>query len=157
VSFPFSLDHAMFWSGESALSASSVITVSQLLPCGLQSNNEVTFSHNQVGFLFEDQRSSTTPAIIIQQDASIPQGMAVIGTGMSGAAVFAVSAQPNLSTTFAPALDYWIGWSNTPVDAGQVLTSNNVSSPQAIVFPPNLFTCTATLGADLSWKVSYAF
>lgn len=154
--FMWSIQYSMIWSTTATLVPGVVVIAAQNLPCGLTSSNEATFSKNQFGFLLSGQTTgSPSGSIIIAQDNSIPAGTASIGIGMSGAGTFAIPAQPNITAIFTPNPTYWISFSLAPVQQGTVLITQSTNSAM-IQFPPNLFTCTATLNSQNQWILSYS-
>lgn len=155
--FLWSSQYGMFWStSATSVTPGLIVIASQNLPCGLTTNNEVTFSKNNFGYLFENQATgSPSGSIIIMQDNTIPFNNAVIGIGMSGAGAFAIPAQPNITAIFTPTPAYWIGFSLQLIQQGTVLDTQATYSAQ-IIFPFNMYTCTATLNRNNQWSLKYS-
>ncbi len=153
--FQWSIDYAMLWSSVADLIPGVVVTTSQTLPCSLSSSNQATFTHNEFGFLLNELTTSTTAGITIIEDGTIPASMASIGIAMSGAGVFAVEAQPNLSANFDPTPTYWISFDLQPIQQGAVLISQGTSAQQ-ITFGDNIFNCNVTLNQNNTWTITYS-
>lgn len=153
----WSTQYSMFWSSTTTpLNPGTVVTASQNLPCGLSTNNEVTFTKNAFGYRFQNQTTgSPAGSIIIFQDSTIPADSAYIGIGMAGAGSFAIMAQPNITTLFTPDPTYWVAFSLTQVQQGTVLVTQSTNSAK-ITFPSNTYTCTATLDKNNTWSLRYS-
>lgn len=155
ATFHWSIDYGMLWSTTANLVPGVVVMASQNLPCTLQTNNEATFTKNEFGYVLNKQVTSTVPGITILEDPSIPANSASVGMSMSGAGVFAVPAQPNLTVNFSVTPTYWIAFSLQSVQKGAVLISQAVTMKQQITFPVNKYICTATLNVDNTWNIAY--
>jgi rhizosphere induced protein len=151
--FNWTIDYQFVWSEVGTLAPGVVFTASQKLgadPGG--TNNQVTFT-NEPPFTFTGQSSGPAGSLTIVQDSTIPFNTASIGIGMNGSSLYALPAQPRVTAQFTPTPNYFITF-GTDIMIGQVLDVREVISTSAqIIFPPNVFSMTATLNADNSWTV----
>jgi hypothetical protein len=53
---------------------------------------------------------------------------------------------------FTPHPEYWIAFGN--FTTGETIDSSSMTNPAQIVFPPNVYSMTATLNADDTWTIA---
>lgn len=150
--FTWTIDYSFVWSETGELIPGVIFDASQTFPADLSSTNQVTFMNAGGAFTFSNQTSGPDAgSLYILEDRSIPSSTASVGIGMSGAGTFVVPSQPNTTLIFSPRPKYWITFGNyTP---GQVLDITSISQKAQVDFPINVFSMTATFGADHQWTI----
>jgi hypothetical protein len=153
VVFTWTLDYSFVWAETGQLVPGVIFITAQEWPADLSTQNQVSFTKN-FAFTFQNQTTGRQPGtLIISQDNTIPFNTASVGIGMSGAASFAIQAQPNIQSAFTPHPQYWITFGR--FIQGQVLDIGQVAGQAAqIQFPRGVYSMTATLGRDSRWTVS---
>lgn len=148
------IEYAFVWGETGELVPGVVFRDSEMLPAGLQGNNQVTLTFNQFYSFINQTAGPRSGSLYILEDSTIPFNQAAVGISMSGAGTFVLPAQPNVSLVFTPAPTYWITFGNyTP---GQVLDVESMVNSAQIAFPPGVYTMSAVLNPDNSWTVSPA-
>jgi len=153
VKFTWTLDYSFIWSETGTLVPGVMFDASQVWAADLSTKNQVTLTNDGGAFTFENLQAGPKPGTLyIKQDASIPFNSVAVGIGMSGAGTFVTQAQPNYTSMFSPHPKYWVTFGN--FEQGEVLDTTNIVSDSAeIDFPVNVYSMTAILQADNTWKV----
>ncbi len=155
VTFEWEIDYSFVWSETGELLPGVVFDAGQTKPADLKLNNQIGYTHTD-DFYFENQGKGPNPgALKIVQDDTIPTHTSSVGIGMSGAGTFVVQAEPNIDVTFTPTPNYYITFMDS-MQRGEVMNITETAAVKQIVFPPNQFLATATLGPDNLWTVSYS-
>lgn len=150
--FTWTIDYSFVWSETGQLVPGVIFDASQMFPADLSTTNQVTLTSSGGGFEFINQTAGPGAGqLYILQDASIPLFAGSVGIGMSGAGTFAVPSRPNMTLVFSPQPKYWITFGN--YTRGQVLDITTISQKAEIAFPINVFSMTATFGADEQWTI----
>jgi rhizosphere induced protein len=149
--FNWDMEYNFVWAETGILVSGVYFISSQEVVADLIINNQITFRHDR-GYFFDNQTTgSQQNSLTINQDSSIPMNMASVGIGMSGAATFAIQAQPNITITITPHPEFWISFGN--FDQGLVLKAEQITTKAQVVFPANIYDMTAILNADFTWTV----
>lgn len=150
--FTWTIDYSFVWSETGQLVPGVVFDASQTFPADLSSTNQVTFMKAGGAFTFANQTAGPgAGSLYIMEDGSIPSNTASVGIGMSGAGTFAVPSQPNMTLIFSPHPKYWVTFGN--YEAGEVLDITSISQKAQIDYPINVYSMTATFGADNKWTI----
>ena len=153
IQFAWELAYDFAWSQTGRLAPGVVFSASQVWPADPATQNQVTFTKEGGFYTFKDLTQGPQPgSLTIRQDSTIPMGMASVGIGMSGAATFAVQAQPYMNVMFTPHPEYWIAFGNYMT--GEVLDTQSMFNAAKITFPPNIYTMVATLNQDNTWTIT---
>lgn len=156
IIFTWGIDYDFVWSETGVLRPGVLFVASQTWPTDLSSENQVTFTNQDGAYTFADQQAGPQAgSLYITEDGTIPPNQASVGIGMSGFGTFAVQAQPNMNLVFTPNPQYWVTFGS--YTQGEVMDISEVNNPAEIVFPPNVYSMTATLGANNEWTVAPTF
>jgi hypothetical protein len=154
VKFSWDVTYDFVWSQSGALLPGALVSASQTWQISdTATRNQVTLtSGDDDALTFEDQTAGPAEGILtIVQNGTIPAGAASVGIGMAGAPICLAQAGPNLKTSFKPLSAYWLAFG--AFSEGQVLDPSSIPNPKQIVFPANVHSMTATLGASNTWSV----
>jgi hypothetical protein len=152
LTFTWQVNYSFTWSQTGVLIPGVVFSATQNWAADLSMSNQVTFSHPGPAYTFTNQTAGPAAgSLFIVEDSTLPLKDASVGIGMSGSGTFAVQAQPNLNLAFTPHPEYWIAFGN--YTKGQVLDIQQITKPQILAFPPNVFSLTAILTIDNKWVV----
>lgn len=148
VIFKWATEYSFVWAETGELMPGVQFIASQLWSADLQFSNQVTFSQRDGMYQFTDLRQGQGPgSLYIMEDSSIPPGStAAVGIGMSGNSTLAVQAEPNMFLALTPPKTYWVAFGN--YSQGQVLDTTQIINAAPVVFPPNVYSLTATLAAN---------
>jgi hypothetical protein len=152
VVFKWTIDYSFVWAETGMLVPGLLFIATQEWEADLTTTNQVTFTRDP-SYTFKDQTQGPQDgALYIQQDSTIPSGMAAVGIGMSSSGVYAVQAQPNILAKFSSHPQYWITFGQFV--QGEVLDIGQVVGQAAnIKFPANVYQMTATLDQNNNWTV----
>ncbi|MCB1633533.1 MAG: hypothetical protein KDI51_03035 [Xanthomonadales bacterium] len=149
-------DWSLVWSATGKIQNGVMFRASQVVPAGLDTQNQITLSYDSThrAFHFTDQHDGEPKgSLIIVQDSSVPIDSAATGIGMSGQPSFVVQAQPNRQSVFTPHPQYWVFFGD--VQQGEFFDASEATMYGALVdFPPNITSMTATRNPDGTWIVS---
>lgn len=152
VTFTWSLQYDFVWSQTGTLVPGIIASAAQVWPADLTTTNQVTLTYDRA-FTFKDQTAGPTAGTLyIRADSSIPPNTASVGIGMSGAATMLVQASANMTYMFIPNPQYWITFGS--YTSGEAIDVSVVTNPAQIVFPPNIYSMTATLNPDNTWTIA---
>jgi rhizosphere induced protein len=163
VVFRWGIDYSFIWSETGELKPGVYFDASQVWPADPSVNGVAgpTKPGNQIGFSHPDKNAYTftstptanarTGSLYIKEDNTIPLKRAAVGIGMSGSGTFAVQSQPNMNLTFTPHPIYYLAAGT--FSEGEVLDIASITNPTDVQFPPGVFSMTATLLQNNSWKV----
>jgi rhizosphere induced protein len=163
VVFRWTIDYSFIWSETGELIPGVFFDASQVWPADPSVNGVSSPDHagNQIGFSHPSDRAYTftstptpgarTGSLYIKEDATIPLKRAAVGIGMSGSGTFAVQSQPNMNLNFTPHPVYYLAAGT--FSEGEVLDIAAITNPTDVQFPPGVFSMTATLLENNSWKV----
>lgn len=151
VTFEWQVTYDFVWDqgGVDALVAGMVIGAQQTWPANLTTTNQVTLTAPAGGAVtFEHQQAGPTlGTLTIEQDNTIPANVIQVGIGMNESPSFMAPSGPNLVYNFCPSPQYWVTFGN--ITQGEVLEPSAMGdATQQIVFPDNVYSMTATLGAN---------
>jgi hypothetical protein len=151
--FTWTIDYSFVWAETGQLIPGIIFDASQTFAADLSTTNQITFTSSGGAFDFINQTAGPAAgSLYIMEDRSIPLNIASVGIGMSGAGTFAVPSQPNMTLIFSPHPKYWITFGN--YTRGEVLDITSISQKAQVAFPSNVFSMTATFGADNQWAVT---
>ncbi|ROP58193.1 hypothetical protein EDF81_3357 [Enterobacter sp. BIGb0383] len=152
VSFQWSIDYSFVWDETGHLAPGVIFDASQNLTADLTTSNSVDFINEKGVLTFANQRvSEHAGTLYVRSGNSVPFDYAAVGMGMSGAAVFVRSAQPNITYAFQPGQALWVTFGN--YEQGEVLDVESITNAQQINFSPNVFSVDVTLNIDNVWTV----
>lgn len=163
VVFTWTVSYSFIWSETGTLQPGVSFNASQTWPAdpSVVGVSSATKAGNQIGFTDPPDEAYTfvsTPTtgakagtLYVTEDATIPLKQASVGIGMSGSGTFAVQAQPNENLSFTPNPVYYLAAGT--YEQGEVLDIGSVNNPTAIRFPAGVFSLTAVLLEDNTWKV----
>lgn len=154
IKFQWTVDYSFVWGETGRLVPGVLFDPAQIVAADPQTSNRITLTRAGGGYYqFVNQQAAPPPGtFLIQQDSNLPANVVSVGLGMSGNAIIAVNAQPNLVSAFTPGPpQYWIAFGNYV--RGEVLDPQQVFNAARIAFPPNVFSMTAILNADNSWTI----
>lgn len=153
--FTWTDDYAFVWAETGFLVPGVTFNAGQTIPADLSATNQINFTNEDGALAFADQTAGPAAgSLYIREEMSVPVNMAAVGIGMSGAGTFAAPALPGLMLIFTPNAHpkYWITFGD--YHAGEVLDITTIENKAEIAFPKNVFSMTATYGADCRWTVS---
>jgi hypothetical protein len=152
VKFDWKIEYDFVWSETGILDTEIIFFPCQKWKADLSTKNKITLTYENA-FTFKEQTQGTNNnKLYIWNDGTIPPKKASVGIGMYGKSVFAVQAQSNMDVIFTPkSPKYWVSFGN--YKQGQVLDIKEMSIVKEIVFPNNIFSMTAILKPDHTWKV----
>ncbi|MCD4784919.1 MAG: hypothetical protein K8T10_13975 [Candidatus Eremiobacteraeota bacterium] len=152
--FQWVKDYSFCWAETGLLRPGVIFMSSQTINGDLSSNNKITLTNQQgagqfINLCSGDPQGSMT----IVQDSTILMQRFAIGLAMSGSPFCAAQAAPNMVTSFVPTnTKYYITMGNYRM--GEVLDIYYISNKAEIVFPPGVYSMTATYNANGTWKVT---
>ncbi|HXO30201.1 MAG TPA: hypothetical protein VOA80_22835 [Thermoanaerobaculia bacterium] len=116
------------------------------------SSNLIAFDKRDGSYGFFDQGPGPDASrLVVQVRGGVSPGQVAVGIGMSGMAIYAVQAMPNMTYTFSPHPTYWIAFGGFA--PGEVLDTQKIHLPAQVSFPAGIFAMTAELTPDNSWTV----
>jgi len=163
VVFRWTVDYSFVWSETGTLTPGVYFDASQTWPADpsivspatdFKAGNQIGLSHpsaNAYTFTSTPTSGAQNGSLYIKEDPNIPLKRASVGIGMSGSGTFAVQSQPNLNLTFTPHPIYYLAAGT--YTQGEVLDIGTITNPTDIRFPAGVFSMTATLNENNTWKV----
>lgn len=154
VTFNWSLDYSFVWAQMGTLQPGSVFAALAAVPADPNnlSSNQVQFDNREGEFTLVpvSEPGAEVGHLYVRASPSVPPNSAAVGIGMSGAPVFAVSAQPNTNLVFHPNPEYWIAAGM--FTAGEVLDPDQITSQAQVTFA-GTFAMKAELQDNGNWVV----
>jgi hypothetical protein len=152
VNFTWQQTYDLVWMETGPLAPGIQFSASEIVPASLTNSNHITLTFTDGIFSFADQGPGPASELQITTQA-IPPNTASIGIGMAGSPINIVQAEAFTTTTFAPAINYWVTVAD--VAQGELMNLSALSSKAHVVFPPEVTGMTATLsqGVRLAWTV----
>ncbi|HEX8254462.1 MAG TPA: hypothetical protein VF846_15060 [Thermoanaerobaculia bacterium] len=152
LTFQWMTDYAFVWSSSAAtLEPGALITASQVWPADLTSTNQITLTYGGGTFTFANQTAGSAGSLVMVQVSTIPARLGVAGIGMADQTTTIVPMQPNVTLRFDPRPRYWIAFGS--FTAGEVIDVESAGATE-IVFPANVTSMSALLGADNIWTIA---
>ncbi|MFM8331962.1 MAG: hypothetical protein ACKN9T_09760 [Candidatus Methylumidiphilus sp.] len=146
----------VFWAGQGALPTGTLVNAQQLLPCSASSSPQFALFQDGSSYTLMPEGDTDNPGISFVPAAGVPANAVSVGVAMDTAAIFAAPVQPGATLVFPTTQNtYWIAFSPTPIQPGTVIKPDAVSSAK-VAFPPGLYSCQATYGANGAWALQYA-
>lgn len=152
LKFSWSDDYNFVWSECGQLKPGIIFNASQTIPTDLKTNNKVTFTKNEFGYLFTDQITESISAgkLVIEESGLILGGGASVGIGMSGSPIFVWESEPNSKLVIEPKVEYWLTYGS--YQQGEVLNVQQlVDKSTKIDFPINTYNAEVTLNSNNTW------
>jgi hypothetical protein len=150
--FHWQKQYEFVWGESGGLRPGVVFVAAGSHQADVGSSNQITFDNQNGSYRFFGQRPGPDPSrLIIQVGSSVSLNKVAVGIGMSGAAIFAVQAMPNMNYVFSPHPSYWIAFG--AFAPGQMLDTQTIRQPAQVNFPAGVFAMTAELNPDNSWNV----
>jgi hypothetical protein len=146
-------DLYFFWAKPGELKPGVIFNAGEALKTSMTENNAVTLTKENNNYKFTDQKNWHQQGLLsVTCDATTAIRQASVGVGMSGAGVFAVQAQPNMTFLFSPHPEFWVTFGN--FQQGQVLDPSEMHDAVQVVFPHGIFSMNATLNPDNTWTIT---
>lgn len=155
LKFRWTIDYSFAWSETGILSPGVYFDASEIKECDPSdtSKNTTGFSKQNGAYLFTAAtKSANAGSLAIFTDATIPDGEASIGIGMSGNPTFAIPATPNFNFSFLPHPEYWVAFGR--YEEGVVIDLNAVSETMKVAYPINVYSKSLTFNEDNTWSES---
>lgn len=121
--FWWALDYSLFYSLTGPLRPGTVVVPRLIVPVPA-SGARLLFRNDGSTFSLRPAGQAEPGLYSIEQDASIPHGVAAIGVAIDGIAAAAVPAQPAIETRFTMHPVYWLALARTPIERGTVTDPN---------------------------------
>jgi len=153
ISFTWSIDYCFAWDEIGELVPGVVFEADQIWDADLKTHNQITLTtiHGDI-YTFADQTEGKYSGnLYILGDVSVVSNQVAVGIGMSGKPTHVAPAQPNWEWVYTPKPTYWITFGT--FEEGEVLDIESISSFAKIQFPPNVYSMTAVLQPDNTWRV----
>ena len=150
VNFKWQSDYNFVWFNYAAPETQQIIAAS------ISTGSTVPLSYNQFGYYFKNPQAASAGLLSIQQDSSIPSiNNAYAGIGMHGAGTFALTARPNIQSSYTPTVDgklvYCIGF-GAQFSLNEVIDLSTLAiTPGKISFPPGVYGMTVILNSRNLW------
>ncbi len=158
VTFTWNIDYCFAWSQTGILRPGSKFIASQIVPADLGAGNRIGFdcdpsSGGACHFLLPPTRGGDDGTLYIDCANRVSANEASVGIGMSGRAVYAVQAQPNITAMFTSHPKYYVAFGQ--FQQGEVLDITQIAAQSAKVdFPANVYRMMATLDSRNNWSVN---
>lgn len=153
ATFVWPLQLSFYWK-KSNDQPGHAISTSQTLPVD-GDNNQVTLSKVNGAYMFGTPQPGPQPNnIYILTDNTVVPNEVTIGLGIAQSGIMAMTAQPNVTYSFAPFHPgnmYRLAFGQ--FETGQPLSEANFSLSTAITFPINLYNLTVALNLDHTWSI----
>lgn len=150
--FHWQMQYEFVWGEPGDLKPGVVFVAVQRHSADVGRSNQITFDSRDGSYGFFDQGPGPDPGrLIIQGGGGVSGNQFAVGIGMSGAAIFAVQAMPNVNYAFSPHPSYWIAFGDFA--PGEVLDTQKIHLPAQVSFPAGVFAMTAEINPDNSWTV----
>lgn len=150
--FHWQAQYEFVWGEPGNLKPGATFVAVQRHSAEVGSSNQIAFDKRGGSYGFSDQGPSPDPSrLIVQVRGGVPPGEVAVGIGMSGMAIYAAQAIPNMSYAFSPHPTYWTAFG--AFAPGEVLDTLKVHQPAQVLFPPGVFAMTAELTTDNAWSV----
>lgn len=152
VTIQWAVDYNVVWS-ETEVKNGITITSSQVLPAGIEQDNEITLTKKDDAYQFINQttNSGLDGMITILCDNSVVANQATIGLEISGKLAISTPAIPSFSSMFTPNNQYWIAFGN--FTEGEILDTETFTKAAEIDFSSGVTNMTAILNADDTWTI----
>jgi hypothetical protein len=152
VTFAWALNYQFMCGETGSLKPGVVFGASQALDADLTTQNMVALHYDHaLTFTSQTMNPESAGSLVVTQHDGIPLNLASVGIGISGAAAFALQAQPNSTLIFTPDPTYWLTFGT--YQKGEILDTPELSDSVKVEFPPNVFAMTAILNPDNTWTV----
>ncbi|GAA4455162.1 hypothetical protein [Phytohabitans houttuyneae] len=167
ATFTWSLDYSFSWSQTGALIPGVVYSAGQTFPADPfksgyatagQAGSWTNFIYHADNDYYEFVKgpggvpAHASGTLYINVDKSVPNQLAAVGIGMSGAPAFALPALTNILHEFTPQPVYYVA-AGTQMKQGQVLIEE-VSNAAELDYD-GVASLTATFGRDHTWSVGH--
>ena len=154
ITFTWVIQYQMMWAQTGLLMPRVIFSASGSKDADLTTDNLSSFSFvNNTPKLSEPTRGGAEGSLTINDGATVPENTFSIGVGMGDKGVYAVNAGPNLKHIFTPNPIYWVCAVNHVIE-GEVMNISTLTEKAKVTFPPNVFSMTATLQGDNTWKIT---
>ncbi|MCD4784915.1 MAG: hypothetical protein K8T10_13955 [Candidatus Eremiobacteraeota bacterium] len=152
--FQWAKDYAFCWAETGRLQPGVIFRAAQQISGDYDNNNKITLIKNQwESYEFTNQTSSDPGSMTIVQDSGLPANRLAIGIARSGSPFCVAQAVPNTVRQFtAGNTKYYITMGH--YSQGEVLDIYRIGNKAEIVFPPGVYSMTATYNSDGTWKVT---
>jgi hypothetical protein len=163
--FSWEIDYTLLWDRTGVLVPGVTFDTSQSFPADPTTVGSIaaaTQAGQGVGLTYHNDKdyhefiptdpnsSAAKGSLYVACDGSVPNNVAAVGIGMSGAGTFAVNALTNVTTVFTPQPEYWLVADDHFQD-GEVL-ENEVTGAQPLHYD-SIFAMTATYQSNHTWSV----
>jgi rhizosphere induced protein len=158
VNFTWQETCDLVWMETGPLAPGIQFSASQVVPAALGTSNQIALTFTDGVFSFADQGAGGPPNDFQITAHAIPANTASIGIGMAGSPTYIVQAQPFITTTITPSINYWVTVAD--VTQGELMDLSTLGPKAPVVFPPDVTSMTATLNPGgttippiLAWKI----
>lgn len=155
IRFTWQVDYNFSWADTGVLMPGIEYWASQTENCSPTGDNMTEFSTSPAPHLTPAVPGAPSGSLAIKQAPDVPNNRMSVGTGMSGAAVYAFQARPNMMYSITAVPNYWVAF-GTNVRSGMVLDVNTIMSTAEAKFPNGVYDLECTLNPDNTWTISSA-
>ena len=153
ITFQWQIDYNFVWSSTRTLAPGVIFNASGVQPASPSGANTTQFTTSPGPHLTTPAQGQPSGSLVINDQSNVPNNQYSVGVGMSGNGTYAVQAGPNLTHTFTPTPNYWIG-AGTNIQVGQVMEITTSNPVEQVEFPPNVFNLTYELNQSNLWVLS---
>ncbi|PSL55998.1 hypothetical protein B0I31_104289 [Saccharothrix carnea] len=156
VTFEWDLDYCFVWSAAGSLRPGVRFEARETWPADPEglTENQVLFDYADGAYRFVPGKATGDPqlgSLYLDVLPSVPAGGAAVGIGLSHAAVFAATAQPDETLVFTPEPNYWL--TAGAYAAGEVLDVEQIDDVVQLQYGGTSHL-TAVLNADNTWTIT---
>jgi hypothetical protein len=148
VTFRWTTDYCFVWAETGVVTPAISFKAWQIVAADPETRNLIQLTQDAYAATY-----FTTPTdagvrgrLTIQSLATVVPHRTAIGIGMSSSATMVLPAMPNFNVEFMPQPHYWVAFGN--YFTGQILDIEHMTGATEVIYPPEVMSRTATLGAD---------
>lgn len=159
--FEWRKEYCFTWAQTGKLDFEKKFISSQDLPCDSAKANATGFTFENGAYKFTEKGKKERPSgeLAVYTDNTIPSDQTSVGIGMHAVIegkdqyrpFCACQATPNYAHVFKLSIQYWVTFGG--YETGQVVKPSSVNQPKEIIFPPNVWTQSATLNENNEWMI----
>jgi hypothetical protein len=146
LTFDWGIQYDFVWMESGKLAPGITFTAQEVTPAALPATSQINLTYAEGAFGFADQGQGQPDMLMISCDGTIPLDTASLGIGMAGSATVLMQAQPNMTYTFPPTLNYFMTLAD--VTQGEIIDPTKLPFIVPLVFPPGIMALTVTCNAD---------
>ncbi len=153
--FKWSCMYDFVWGEPGKIKPHIIFAPSQILSANLDTENSITFTYQSGAYLFKNLGSTNPPnQFVINESNQLPNDQqAAVGIGMAKKPTNIIQALPNVNLCIRPNIPprYFITAGN--YTQGEVLPNKFSITPHRVKFPSNVYSMTAILKPDFTFKI----